>query len=95
MKQRWKKIAAVMLVIIMVLGMVPNMAVTVHAEEAAAAEQAADNSEDSIADVITEERVTEGTEKEVICNSFELLSGYRYSNYLRISGTRLGLYYSK
>ena len=58
MKQKWKKITAVMLVIIMVLGMVPDMAVTVHAEEAAAAEQAADNSEDSIVDVTTEERVT-------------------------------------
>ena len=35
MKQKWKKITAFMLVIIMILGMIPSTAVTVHSEEAA------------------------------------------------------------
>ncbi len=45
MKQRWKKITAFMLVIIMVLGMIPGKAVTVHAEEAATQEPAAGSSD--------------------------------------------------
>ncbi len=35
MKQRWKKITAVMLVIVMLIGMAPDTAVTVHFEERA------------------------------------------------------------
>ncbi len=34
-RQKWKKITAFMLVIIMVLGMMPDTTVTVHSEEAA------------------------------------------------------------
>ena len=59
MKKKWKRITAVMLVIIMVLGMVPDTVVTVHAEEVDIVEQAADNSEESTHDITTEERVTE------------------------------------
>lgn len=59
MKQKWKRITAVMLVIIMVLGMAPDAAVTVHAEETAVTEQGADDREDGTPGITTEEKVTE------------------------------------
>ena len=61
MKQRWKKITAFMLVIIMVLGMIPNTAVTVYAEEAVTQEQAAGSSTDGTSGVLEEENTTEST----------------------------------
>lgn len=57
MKQKWKKITAFMLVIIMILGMIPSTAVTVHAEEAVTQEQTAGSSTDGM---LEEENTTEG-----------------------------------
>ena len=68
MKQKWKKITAVMLVIVMLMGMAPDTAVTVHAEEAATVEQDAGNSTDGISGMtegITEETTTEELTTEV------------------------------
>lgn len=59
MKQKWKKITAFMLVIIMILGMIPSTAVTVHAEEAATQEQAAGSNTDETPGMPEEENTTE------------------------------------
>lgn len=59
MNKKWKKITAVTLVIIMLLGMVPNTAVTVYAEEAVTEEQVADSSTDGISGITEEENTTE------------------------------------
>ena len=59
MKQKWKKITAFMLVIIMILGMIPSTAVTVHAEEAAIQEQAAGSNTDETPGMPEEENTTE------------------------------------
>lgn len=64
MKQMWKKITAVMLVIVMMMGMAPDTAVTVHAEEAATVEQDAGNSTDGISGMTEEENTTEGITEE-------------------------------
>ena len=64
MKQRWKKITAVMLVIVMLMGMAPDTAVTVHAEEAATEELAAGSSTDGISGMTEEENTTEGITEE-------------------------------
>lgn len=64
MKQRWKKITAVMLVIVIVLGMIPNTAVTAHAEEAATEEQAVGSSTDGISGMTEEENTTESIMEE-------------------------------
>ena len=64
MKQRWKKITAFMLVIIMVLGMIPDTAVTVHAEEAVTQEQAAGSSTDGTSGMLEEEKMTESITEE-------------------------------
>lgn len=61
MKQKWKRITAVMLVIIMVLGMAPDAAVTVHAEETAVTEQGANDREEGTPGITIEEKVTEET----------------------------------
>ncbi len=68
MEQKWKKITAVMLVIVMLMGMAPDTAVTVHAEEAATVEQDAGNSTDGISGMtegITEDTTTEELTTEV------------------------------
>lgn len=59
MKQKWKKITAFMLVIIMILGMIPSTAVTVHAEEAAIQEQVAGSNTDETPGMPEEENTTE------------------------------------
>lgn len=64
MNKKWKKITAVMLVIVMLLGMVPNTAVTVYAEEAVTKEQAADSSTDGISGITEEENTTESITEE-------------------------------
>lgn len=64
MNKKWKKITAVTLVIIMLLGMVPNTAVTVYAEEAATEEQVADSSTDGISGITEEENTTESITEE-------------------------------
>ena len=64
MKQRWKKITAVMLVIVMLMGMAPDTAVTVHAEEAATEELAAGSSTNGISGMTEEENTTEGITEE-------------------------------
>ena len=71
MKQKWKKITAFMLVIIMILGMIPSTAVTVHAEEAVTQEQTAGSStdgmpeEENTTESITEAATTEELTTEV------------------------------
>lgn len=64
MKQMWKKITAVMLVIVMLIGMAPDTAVTVHAEEAATEEQVTDSSTDGMSGMTEEENTTEGITEE-------------------------------
>ena len=70
MKQKWKKITAFMLVIIMILGMVPSTAVTVQAEEAVTQEQTAGSStdgmpeEENTTESITEAATTEASTTE-------------------------------
>ena len=53
-----------MLVIVMMMGMAPDTAVTVHAEEAATVEQDAGNSTDGISGMTEEENTTEGITEE-------------------------------
>lgn len=64
MKQKWKKITAFMLVIIMILGMIPSTAVTVYAEEVATEEQASDSSTDGTSGITEEEKMTESITEE-------------------------------
>lgn len=64
MKQMWKKITAVMLVIVMLMGMAPDTAVTAYAKEAITEEQVTDSSTDGTSGMLEEESTTEGITEE-------------------------------
>ena len=61
MKQIWKRMTAFILVVVMLLGMIPDTAVTAYAEEAAVTEQSTEESEKetSTEETTAEERTTE------------------------------------
>ena len=60
MKKTWKRMTAFILVVVMLLGMIPDTAVTAYAEEAAVTEQSADKDEKEIsADITMEEEIKE------------------------------------